>query len=164
VSTVHQFEPARPPIRLSEIDRRIFRLVAQGLTSKEIARELDRSPLTIDARIRDACARLGADTRAQAATMVLLDDAAHSPPEIGGPGSNGVDRNGGASPDGREDGDPGRGGILDRASILATTNGPRVSRMGLKVLMICIGFAVTAYFLAGAIAGIQEVFLTVLRG
>lgn len=41
---------------------------------------------------------------------------------------------------------------------------PRLTQVGLKVLLICLAIAVVAYFLAGAITAIQEVFLNVLRG
>ena len=75
----------RPTARLSEIDRRILRLVAQGRSSKEIGQELHRSPLTIDSRLKEVCARLGADNRVQAATMLLVDEATDPPPRFRGP-------------------------------------------------------------------------------
>lgn len=163
MSAAHDLSKANPADRLSEIDRRIFRLVANGLTSKEIARELDRSPLTIDTRIKDACTRLGADTRAQAAAMVLLADTG-APPVLGGPPAMGIDRAAPGGPDAREDGDPVRRAVQPRASYLASTMTPRLTQVGLKVLLICLAIAVVAYFLAGAITAIQEVFLNVLRG
>lgn len=159
----HDLAEAHPAERLSEIDRRIFRLVANGLTSKEIARELDRSPLTIDTRIKDACTRLGADTRAQAAAMVLLADSG-APPVFGGTPAIGIDRVASGGPDAREDGDPLRRAVQPRVSYLASTMNPRLTQVGLKVILICLAIAISAYFLAGAIAAIQDVFLTVLRG
>lgn len=163
VSAVYDYDEADAVSRLSEIDRRILRLVAQGFTSKEIARQLDRSPLTIDDRIKDACSRLGADTRAQAASMVLLADSV-VPPELGGHPVQGIDRRRTTRPDAREDGDPARHPARDTSSFLASALDPRLTQVGLKVLLICIAIAVTAYFLAGAIVAIQDVFLNVLRG
>ena len=49
-------------------------LVADGLGSKNIARRLDISPHTVDARLKAACAKLGTKSRFHAASM--LRDAA----------------------------------------------------------------------------------------
>ena len=56
--------------KLSEGQLDCLRLVAQHLSSKEIAVELGISPLTVDQRIRQALHTLGVSRRAQAARIV----------------------------------------------------------------------------------------------
>lgn len=70
---------------LSDLDREILRLVAEGRTSKEIGRALDRSHYTIDDRLKQVCRLLGADSRAQAAVMLLREEAAAPPLDLGAP-------------------------------------------------------------------------------
>jgi DNA-binding CsgD family transcriptional regulator len=60
---------------LSARERTVLRLVQQGLQTDEIARELDRSPNTIENQIASARRKLGGVTRRQAAR--LLHDAEH---------------------------------------------------------------------------------------
>ena len=62
--------------RLSSGQLDCLRLVAQHLSSKEIAAELGISPHTVDQRIRQSLQILGVDRRAQAARIV----AQHSEP------------------------------------------------------------------------------------
>ncbi|MEO7786676.1 MAG: helix-turn-helix transcriptional regulator [Sphingomicrobium sp.] len=64
-----------------------LRLVAQNLSSKEIAAELGISPHTVDQRVRQALQILGVERRAQAARMVLTEAGPyqrliHQPPYI----------------------------------------------------------------------------------
>jgi len=56
--------------RLTPSERRCLELVDRGLNSKEIARELDRSPNSVDTWLRSAVRKLGARNRHQAAKMV----------------------------------------------------------------------------------------------
>ena len=60
--------------RLTEGQLDCLRLVAQHLSSKEIAVELGISPHTVDQRIRQALQILGVDRRAQAARIVAHYD------------------------------------------------------------------------------------------
>ena len=53
--------------RLTERQTDVVRLIAAGLSNKEIARELDLSPATIKAHLAAAMAGLGANNRAEAA-------------------------------------------------------------------------------------------------
>lgn len=159
MTAVHDYQNVPPLARLSEIDRRILRLVAAGRTSKEIARELDRSPLTIDSRLKDVCQRLGADTRAQAASMLLVEEAASAPPDLGGPPTRGIEPLARGHLGIREDGGPrGKGGISTRLSDL------RLTQIAMRIVLILVAVATAAFLLASAIAAIQGVFLTVLRG
>ena len=150
--------------RLSEIDRRILRLVAQGYTSKEIAREMDRSPLTIDGRLKDVCQRLGADTRAQAAAMLMREEALDAPPELGGGGTRGIVSAGNRSPIVREDGGPRDGQGWSEGQAGHPLFDPRLTRIATRMLLILVAVAAAAYFLANAIEAIQGVYLTLLRG
>ncbi len=70
-----------PHDNLSERQVQTLTLVAEGLTSKEIGRELGVSPSTVDNHIRAAIDRLGAKNRQQAARMIQAAETAH-----GGPG------------------------------------------------------------------------------
>lgn len=165
----------RPTSRLSEIDRRILRLVAQGRSSKEIAQLLDRSPLTIDSRLKEVCARLGADNRVQAATMLLVDEAAGTPQDLGAPQLWRVAIDGPPEPALREDGAsfigapppsdrPGesaadRGAGANEAA--DQTGGRSLRRTIAMVVLVLVGLACAAFFLASAIEAGQGVFQSV---
>ena len=56
--------------RLTPNERRCLELVDRGMNSKEIARELDRSPNSVDTWIRSAVRKLGVRNRFQAAKLV----------------------------------------------------------------------------------------------
>ncbi len=71
-----QEEPSRSEGRLGQLstgERACLALAAQGMVSKQIARELDLSPHTVDDRIRSACRKLGARNRLHAAQIYTLD-------------------------------------------------------------------------------------------
>ena len=73
--------------RLTDGQLECLRLVAQHLSSKEIAVELGISPHTVDQRIRQALQILGVDRRPQAARIVAQHDETyqrliHQPPYI----------------------------------------------------------------------------------
>lgn len=56
---------------LTERQRDVLRLLADGLSNEEIGRRLYISPETVRTHVRKAMARLGADTRTQAVAMAL---------------------------------------------------------------------------------------------
>lgn len=66
----HEPEVANRVAKLSDGQLDCLRLVAQHLSSKEIAVELGISPHTVDQRIRQALATLGVARRSQAARIV----------------------------------------------------------------------------------------------
>jgi len=77
----------RPVDKLSDRQLDCLRLVAQNLSSKEIAVELGISPHTVDQRIRGALQILGVERRAQAARIVTeaagpYQRLIHQPPYI----------------------------------------------------------------------------------
>ena len=83
----HEPEVAQRVARLSEGQLDCLRLVAQHLSSKEIALELGISPHTVDQRIRQSLATLGVARRAQAARIVAhysepYQGLIHQPPYI----------------------------------------------------------------------------------
>lgn len=61
-----------PPVRLTAAELRVARLVIQGLSYKEIARQLDRSFSTVDHSLRSIRDKLGA--RSTARMMGMLDE------------------------------------------------------------------------------------------
>jgi DNA-binding CsgD family transcriptional regulator len=70
-----------PPIhRLTERQKDCLRLVAQGYTSKEIGRQLDLSPSTVDNHILAATQALEAPSRAEAARMLASSEARQKMP------------------------------------------------------------------------------------
>ena len=56
---------------LSQREREVLRLLADGLSNEEIGRELFISPQTVRTHVRKAMARLDADTRTQAVATAL---------------------------------------------------------------------------------------------
>lgn len=70
--------PARTPPRLTAEQRRLWRLLATGATTVEIAEELHVSERTVKRLVSGLLRRLGVTTRSQAATLAgqtgLLDD------------------------------------------------------------------------------------------
>ena len=87
--TLADIEPqvAQRVAKLSEGQLDCLRLVAQHLSSKEIAVELGISPHTVDQRVRQALHTLGVSRRAQAARIVAhycepYQRLIHQPPYI----------------------------------------------------------------------------------
>lgn len=68
--------------RLSEGQRACLRMVYQHMSSKDIARELNISPHTVDQRLRIAMGHLGASSRVEAAKLLVMHEAAagYQPP------------------------------------------------------------------------------------
>jgi DNA-binding CsgD family transcriptional regulator len=67
---------------LSEGQKACLRLVAQGMSSKEIAKALDLTPQTVDTYLKASMSRLGASNRRDAARMLA---AAESSQKLGSP-------------------------------------------------------------------------------
>ena len=65
--------------RLSAQQRACLRLVAEGQTSKEIARVLTLSPSTVDSHVRAAIDRLGVRDRASAARALMAYEQNQTP-------------------------------------------------------------------------------------
>ena len=63
--------PAPRPAGLSEREVEVLRLVARGLTNKEVANELEISAKTVGHHLQHAYEKLGVTTRA-AATVIAL--------------------------------------------------------------------------------------------
>lgn len=61
----------RPVLPLSERQLDCLKLVAKGLSSPQIARELGLSPRTVDEYISDASARLRVRTRVEAVVAAI---------------------------------------------------------------------------------------------
>lgn len=62
-------------VNLSEGQKSCLRLVAQGMSSKEIAKALDLTPQTVDTYLKASMARLGASNRREAARMLVASEA-----------------------------------------------------------------------------------------
>lgn len=67
---------AEPPGQLTEREREIVRLVADGQTGPEIAAELHIAPDTVHTHVRNAMTKLGARSRAQLVAKALGDGIA----------------------------------------------------------------------------------------
>ncbi len=78
---------AGPPSseRLTPRERECLQLVAEHLSSKEIARRLGLSQHTVDGHLHEARRKLGAPTRRDAVRMFLQEDGENTPPSnVGG--------------------------------------------------------------------------------
>ena len=160
--------------RLSQGQREVLLLVAEHLSSKEIAVRLGISPHTVDQRIRGALHILGVERRAHAARLVLSGNDTyqrliHQPrtvePSAAGGKQGGavgiqirhVDRAGGASPSGL---DTEQRTGSDWSSLplpFATRSNPRNEMsVGARLFWIVM-IAVGAAFAAGAyLAGLES--------
>jgi DNA-binding NarL/FixJ family response regulator len=70
VTTRHSPRHSDPAALLTDREREVLELVAQGLTNKEVARELGVSPATIKAHMERIIAKLGVADRTQAAVLI----------------------------------------------------------------------------------------------
>lgn len=76
----------RNPVEtLTEGQKTCLRLVASGMTSKEIALRTGLTPQTVDTYLKSAMARLGASSRREAARMLSSAEASQS---LGSPSAN----------------------------------------------------------------------------
>ncbi|HEX8653649.1 MAG TPA: helix-turn-helix transcriptional regulator [Allosphingosinicella sp.] len=67
---------------LSEGQKACLRLVAQGMSSKEIAKELGLTPQTVDTYLKTSMARLGVASRREAARILVASELS---PNLGSP-------------------------------------------------------------------------------
>lgn len=95
-------DPASPLARLNEGQLDVVRLVAQHKTSKEIGRELGKSPHTVDQRLKRVQVILGVSGRSEAARLYsaavataamrpdkIWDELVYQSPDLSGPGAIG---------------------------------------------------------------------------
>jgi DNA-binding NarL/FixJ family response regulator len=66
------------PAGLTQREVEVLRLVARGLSNKQIAEQLVISPKTVANHVEQICSRIAASTRARAS---LFGNAARPPPE-----------------------------------------------------------------------------------
>lgn len=72
----------RHPIeRLTPEQFAALQLAAHHMSSKEIARELDIAPTTVDGRLQRACVNLSVETRTQAARLMLDYESQNGAPD-----------------------------------------------------------------------------------
>lgn len=67
---------------LSEGQKACLRLVAQGMSSKEIAKALGLTPQTVDTYLKTSMARLGVSSRREAARILVASELS---PNLGSP-------------------------------------------------------------------------------
>lgn len=65
---------AGPWDTLTEAELRVVRLVAQGLTNREVASQLSLSPHTVDSHLRHTFTKLGVNSRVELTRQVLMHD------------------------------------------------------------------------------------------
>lgn len=73
-ASVQDAHPRTPWDTLSESELRVVRLVAQGLTNREVASRLFLSPHTVDSHLRHSFTKLGVNTRVELTRQVLKHD------------------------------------------------------------------------------------------
>jgi len=74
--------------KLTATERTCLERVRAGKKSKEIAREMKLKPYSVDSAIRDACAKLGTNSRFLAARMIADTDLGHVRPDAEYPDPN----------------------------------------------------------------------------
>ena len=67
--------PQKARLRITPREREVLALVARGMTSEEVARELGVSTETVRTHVSNALERLGARTRAHAISLALREGA-----------------------------------------------------------------------------------------
>jgi LuxR family transcriptional regulator len=70
-SSVQPEAPAAEPARLTRREAEVLGLVADGLSTPELARTLEISPHSVESHVRKAMERLGAANRAHAVALAL---------------------------------------------------------------------------------------------
>ena len=70
-----------PIERLTPEQFAALQLAAHHMSSKEIGRELDIAPTTVDGRLQRACLNLGVETRTQAARLMLDYESQNGTPD-----------------------------------------------------------------------------------
>lgn len=83
LNTLAQGADAEPAAGLSERERQVLRLVAQGYTNKEIARELDVSPFTARNHVTHIMEKLDVSRRSEAAAEAVRLGLTSDGPEAG---------------------------------------------------------------------------------
>jgi len=68
-----QSQASRPSIALTERENAVLRLVAEGLTNKQIGARLAISDRTVQGHLQTAFGKLGVRTRTEAVTVALQD-------------------------------------------------------------------------------------------
>src|SRR5262249_57573560 len=79
---LHDSEPVRPsPLlaTLTDREREVVALVADGMSNTEIARQLTLSPLTVKTHANHAMTKLGARDRAQLVVLAYQTGLARAP-------------------------------------------------------------------------------------
>jgi len=66
-----------PRIDLTDREAEVLRLVARGLSNKEVARAIGRTSETVKIHLRNIYAKLGADDRTGAVTIALARGIIH---------------------------------------------------------------------------------------
>ena len=69
-----RIEPAEAEIELTDRQLEVARLVARGLSNKDIASRLDISPYTVETHVRNILERLDARNRTQIVTWVMANE------------------------------------------------------------------------------------------
>jgi DNA-binding NarL/FixJ family response regulator len=71
--TVTEDKPTKPELRLSRRELEVLSLIAEGFSTREIARTLWVTEETVKTHVRRVLHRLGARTRAQAVAIVYRE-------------------------------------------------------------------------------------------
>jgi len=139
---------------LTEGQKTCLRLVAQGMTSKEIAQATGLAPQTVDTYLKVAMGRMGAPTRRDAARKLLESELPHnlgSPPQAVAEHSEPCDQRGA----------PRKRGWIEALApppLGGTVNDLSASQRTYAVLRVAVISSATVFALTLAVAGILETF------
>lgn len=159
---MNSFGNAAKVASLNETQLAYLRLVAQGMTSKQIALAIQGSHHTVNAEIGIAMRLLGAKTRHEAAAMVGYVDIASSyepsyePPALA---VSAVETAGSVEDEG-EQADAGRGWAIPVATRKRPIN---TLTMGQRIGWILVIAALVALLLGGLVSGIATILVSLDR-
>jgi DNA-binding CsgD family transcriptional regulator len=84
VTTIPSTRPRRPTYRITAREREVLKLVAEGYSTAEIARDLWITEDTVRTHIKRMLVRLGARTRAHAVAIAFREGLWAAPPPANG--------------------------------------------------------------------------------
>ena len=143
-----------PWLSLSEGQKNCLRLVARGLSSKEIAKDTGLTPQTVDTYVKAVLARTGAPNRREAARQLVARELSQ---ESGSPSAT-IAFSGGPADDSAQTGTGGRWGRFRLPPVGGGLHDLNWAQKSYQALLVAVAAAAVVVALALAIAGLLQTF------